>query len=173
MSLNPPNVQLRHAGPNNMNPVKVRGPTGLYAREAELTAPSDVGSSTALGGRIPITQSRRADAVETTRVIHPLLVAEMDRAIGNVASKQRHPRWLGEIRGGLDNYGNVRCAGDIEAELIVQDAKLTVARLHLRIPGGPSGQARLAGEGPAHGAHRRHPTEPGSRRYPGRHQSPP
>jgi hypothetical protein len=25
----------RHAGPNDVNPVKVRGPTGLYAREAE------------------------------------------------------------------------------------------------------------------------------------------
>jgi len=27
--------ELRHAGPTSVNPVKVRGPTGLYAREAE------------------------------------------------------------------------------------------------------------------------------------------
>ena len=27
-----------------MNPVKVRGPTGLYAREAEQPAPTGVGS---------------------------------------------------------------------------------------------------------------------------------
>ena len=31
--------ELRHAGPNDVNPVKVRGPTGLYARAAELACP--------------------------------------------------------------------------------------------------------------------------------------
>jgi hypothetical protein len=34
--------ELRHAGPTSVNPVKVRGPTGLYAREAELERPSRV-----------------------------------------------------------------------------------------------------------------------------------
>jgi len=35
-----------------MNPVKVRGPTGLYAREAELSAPSRVACSDLLADSV-------------------------------------------------------------------------------------------------------------------------
>ena len=61
---------------------------------------------------------RRTQPVETTAIIRPPRVAEMDGTVGEGAGLQGNPDGIGQVGAGFNHDGNVRCAGDVEAEAI-------------------------------------------------------
>ncbi len=74
--------------------------------------------------------SGKPDAVVAGRVVGPVGIREIDKAIGQRHGLQRHPDRVGQIRAGLHHDGNVGRAGDVEAELAVADT----CALQSRVP---------------------------------------
>src|SRR5271165_4500442 len=62
--------------------------------------------------------SRPAQAVETTRIIRPLWIAERGRAAGEGVRGQRSPGGVDQARAGLDHDGHAAGPVDGEPELV-------------------------------------------------------
>ena len=73
-------------------------------------------------------------AVETSGIIRPLRIAEIERAAGEVVRSHRGPGGNGEIRGSLDHDDQVAGAVNGEPELIRLHASTSHAGLRLRLP---------------------------------------
>src|ERR1035441_9339043 len=67
--------------------------------------------------------SRRAEAVETDGIIHPLGIAEIGGAASERVRAHRSPSVAGRIRAGFHHDGGVRCPEDDEAEPVGLHAK--------------------------------------------------
>ena len=77
---------------------------------------------------------RRADAVETVRIICPLRVAEIGRAADEGVRAHWRPDGIGQTCRGFHYDGHAAGPGDAEPELIRPHAKAGIPGLHLRQP---------------------------------------
>src|ERR1022692_436575 len=82
------------------------------------------------------------DAVVAGEGIGPLWIGEVVEAVGQGEGLERNPVEAGQVGGGLDDDGDIGCAGDVEAELVVFQPKVGVGGLYPRVPedGGKSGE---------------------------------
>jgi len=85
---------------------------------------------------------RRSNSVKPPRIVRPLRVAEINRAVGDAAIEQRCPH-SSEIGAGFHHHRNVGGADEIEAEPVGADTKVFIGGLHLRIPQGRGPTAKI------------------------------
>ncbi len=78
--------------------------------------------------------SRRAEAITTSREIHPVRISEIEQAVGQVKTLQGDPVGVSQVRSGFDHDGDVCGPRDVEAESAGSNPKARIAGLHQRIP---------------------------------------
>jgi len=100
---------------------------------AEQPAPPAVGAGDLWDGKIVTPQSGRTEAVETSGIICPLRITDMDRAVRDVHRLQQNPG-APKVGAGFHHDGNVCCPADIETELTRLHTEAAITRLCLRIP---------------------------------------
>jgi hypothetical protein len=76
----------------------------------------------------------RTDAIESSRIIRPLRIAEIKQTVGKRESLEWSPNRAGQIGAGFHHDGDIGCAGDVETKLIVTYAKTRTASFYQRVP---------------------------------------